>query len=212
MMQAYSEDHFNEWADRGSPTESSARALEFSEAMQSIKTIKPRTKSNYLIKGLLDLGALSVLIGKPNDGKTFFALYLGFHIGAGEPVLGRKVPPIDDYAGPVLYIAGEGGKGIDNRIEALRRTHPDMCAICEKDDLFVLMKVMVDFCGKLDAVALVDAIEMKCADPSLIVVDTLAMAFAGGDENSAKDMGQFIANCNILRARTGAHVMIKRWS
>ena len=42
----------------------------------------------------------------------------------------------------------------------------------------------------------------------LIVVDTLARCFVGGDENSAQDMGQFIDGVDKLRKETGAAVVI----
>jgi DNA-binding Lrp family transcriptional regulator len=42
----------------------------------------------------------------------------------------------------------------------------------------------------------------------LIVVDTLARCFTGGDENSSKDMGRFVAACDALRKETGATVLV----
>ena len=44
--------------------------------------------------------------------------------------------------------------------------------------------------------------------PALIIVDTLARCMVGGDENSAKDMGLFIAHADALRKETGATVLI----
>ena len=44
--------------------------------------------------------------------------------------------------------------------------------------------------------------------PALIVVDTLARNFGGGNENSADDMGRFIDACDKLRTLTGAAVLI----
>jgi hypothetical protein len=40
----------------------------------------------------------------------------------------------------------------------------------------------------------------------LIIVDTVSRVLAGGDENSSKDMGSFVANIAHLQEATGAHV------
>src|SRR5438034_1345408 len=42
----------------------------------------------------------------------------------------------------------------------------------------------------------------------LVGVDTLARCFVGGEENSAKDMGLFVAGLDRLRAATGAAVLV----
>jgi hypothetical protein len=44
--------------------------------------------------------------------------------------------------------------------------------------------------------------------PALIIIDTLARAMGGGDENSGQDMGALIRNVDLIRERTGAHVML----
>ena len=41
----------------------------------------------------------------------------------------------------------------------------------------------------------------------LVVIDTLARAMAGGNENVAEDMGLLIHNADRIRQATGAHVM-----
>ena len=43
---------------------------------------------------------------------------------------------------------------------------------------------------------------------NLIVLDTLSRLLAGGDENSAQDMGMFIRNVSTLRHETLAHIAI----
>ena len=44
--------------------------------------------------------------------------------------------------------------------------------------------------------------------PALIIVDTLARCFVGGDENSAKDMGLFIHGVETVQRETGATVLV----
>ena len=57
-----------------------------------------------LARGWLFQGALSVLYGSSNTGKTFVALSIAGHVATGLPWCGNDV-----RQGPVLYIAAEGG-------------------------------------------------------------------------------------------------------
>ena len=183
------------------------RAGELYAATRRLGDIKPVLKSRYMVKGWLDRGAASVVYGESNVGKTFFALDLALHVAAGEDWHGNRVPEGDKRLGPVLYIAGEGGSGINNRIEAMRRAKPDL--IEAVGDNFALMKTGLDLCGSNDASEIYLMIgAMFDKPPSLIVVDTLARAFGAGDENTAKDMGMFIQSIDHLREATGAHVMV----
>ncbi len=50
----------------------------------------------YVVKGWLDRGALSVVYGDANVGKSFWAIDLAAHVHKGFPWAGRKmatVPP-----------------------------------------------------------------------------------------------------------------------
>lgn len=182
------------------------RASELADKMISLQDIKPVLSSRYLVKGWLDRGTLSVVYGESNVGKTFFALDLAFHVAAARDWHGHKVPVKLGHVGPVVYVACEGGNGLNNRIEAVRKNDSALAAAAEPN--FLLLPTILDLCGSNDAAALIEAIGNRCKSPSLIIIDTLAMAFGSGDENTAKDMGLFIANCTRLRAETGAHVMV----
>jgi RecA-family ATPase len=63
-----------------------------------------------IISGLLDRAAMSVVYGGSNTGKTFFALDLSACIALDREWRGRKV-----RHGAVVYIAAEGGLGIEER-------------------------------------------------------------------------------------------------
>jgi hypothetical protein len=41
----------------------------------------------------------------------------------------------------------------------------------------------------------------------MVVFDTLARAMAGGNENSPEDMGMLVRHSDMIRAKTGAHVL-----
>lgn len=188
-----------------------SRANDLSCAIRSLNAIKPALRSQYLVKGWLDRGALSVVYGESNVGKTFFAMDLALHVAAGEDWQGHRIPSGKKWAGPVLYVACEGGRGINNRIEAMRRERPDLIdKINERPDgAFGLLSKPLDLCTSDDAQYLIEAIRDGWDHGmALVVIDTLARTMGNGDENTAKDMGQFVRNIDLIRAETGAHVMV----
>jgi len=192
-----------------SPPQPSSRADALRCALRPLSEIKPNLTCNYLIKGWLDRGAFSVVFGESNVGKSFFALDLALHIASRSKWYGHRVSGSSDDVPnplPVIYIAGEGGRGIGNRIEAMRRERPKL--IASSDTEFLLLPTSLDLCGPTDADALIQVCTNLANKPALIVIDTLARSMGNGDENTAKDMGRFIANCDRLRERLGCHVMV----
>ena len=165
----------------------------------SLDEIEPRLDSRYLVKGWLDRGAASVVYGESNVGKTFFALDVALRVAAGRDWQGNRVA---DTLRPAIYVAGEGGFGIRNRIEALRMEHPELIAGANLH----LLPQPVDLVQDLPR--LIQTMRDLPAEPALVVIDTLARCMGSGDENSAQDMGKFVGAIDQLRAATGAHVMV----
>jgi hypothetical protein len=163
-------------------------------------TIEPVTVSPYLVKGFLDHGAMSVIYGPSNSGKTFFALDLAFHVARAVRWRGRRVD-----GGAVLYLAAEGGNGIANRIAALRT------ASGAADVPLALRRAGLDLLDPRADTGRVIRLAREVASVRplcLIVIDTLSRVIAGGDENAASDMTAFIRNVDAIRQATRAHVMI----
>jgi hypothetical protein len=153
-----------------------------------------------LIKGVLSVGAMSVVYGESNSGKSFLALDLAFHVATGRPWNGHKV-----RQGAVLYIAAEGGPGFHKRVAALRK-HYDARGVP-----FGVAPCPIDLLRGGDTHKLIDAVrefEARKGKVELIVVDTLSRALAGGDENSSTDMGAFVRHVDKLREATKTHVMV----
>jgi hypothetical protein len=152
---------------------------------------------DYLLKGLLSPGEMSVWWGPPKCGKSFLLLHVAYRIAQGKPVFGRRV-----RACPVLYVAAEGEAGLAARLRAIRDEFGDA-------PRFHLIAQPVDLlhpAGDLESVR--RAAQDPRIAPKLILLDTLARMMAGGDENSADGMGGLIANIGGLRADTGAHVAV----
>jgi KaiC/GvpD/RAD55 family RecA-like ATPase len=161
--------------------------------------------ANQLIEGVLDEGGLSVNYGDSGSGKTFVAIDMGFHVGAGLDWNGKKV-----RRGLVIYVAAEGGKRIKRRIAALQKRYREEYRDVAPDPLFALVRYQIDLRSN-DAdlkslLALVREAEKKTGEKCVwLIVDTLSRAMAGGDENSPVDMGRIVAAADRFRAETGAH-------
>ncbi len=152
----------------------------------------------FLVEGILVESTLSAMIGKEATYKSFIALDMALSIATGKPFQGHTV-----QRGDVVYIAGEGSGGIRNRIDAWMRQHD-----CVIPDTFHLLPEAVYLLQAGEVKGLINAVETRAEKPKLVIVDTLARAIQGGDENSAKDMGTLISACDALRTTFGAHVLL----
>jgi hypothetical protein len=166
--------------------------------------LAPALDCDDFVEGLLIRGGMSVVYGDSNTGKTFFALDQSLHVAGGLPWRGREVE-----AGGVLYLALEGSHGIRNRVSAFKIDK--RCGDAELG--FAVVPLSVDLCNPAaDTGRVIDAVKAearKIGGPvSLVVVDTLSRAMAGGNENSPDDMGALVSNIDRIRQTTGAHVML----
>ncbi|SEL86978.1 Primase C terminal 2 (PriCT-2) [Roseovarius azorensis] len=150
---------------------------------------------NYVIKGLLGEGDIAAIVGAPGAGKSLLAPYLGFAVAQGAEAFGRRT-----RQGRVFYVAAEDSHGMRARVRALRDQLGDA-------DAFNLVEGVSDLLseGSEDLKALMVAVEDQ--RPALIVIDTLAVAFPGLEENDAKAMGTVVAVARRL-ARWGAAVVL----
>src|SRR5882724_5468034 len=69
---------------------------------------------DWLMERVLPLGAVSVIYGQPETGKSFIALDWAMCVSEGMPWLGVY----RTKQTPVIYIAAEGGTGIKKRVRA----------------------------------------------------------------------------------------------
>lgn len=158
--------------------------------------------SDYLIKGVLDQGSLSSIYGAPNSAKTFVAMDMAVSIANGVPWHGHKV-----NQGAVLYISLEGHSGFKRRVEALKKRgkiQPGAPFVTMLQPLHVFAADQIE--------SLVSAVKQLESDKgfsfSLVVVDTLAHAMAGTDENSTKDMMAAVEGLQEIGSAIDCNVMI----
>ena len=167
--------------------------------------VEPRLDTHDFVEGLLTRGGLSDVFGEPACRKTFFMTNLGFHVATGRRWWGREV----DKCG-VVYVAAEGGYGIQNRVAALKMYY-DLDEPTARDIPFVVVPCSVDLLRpNADTNRLIELINRETEHfdvrVGLVIIDTLSRALAGGNENSSEDMGALIRNSDRIREQTGAHL------
>jgi len=163
--------------------------------------ITPRIDANDFVEGLLGQGQFSVVYGESNCGKTFYMTDIAFHVAMGKKWRDRRVDQ-----GGVVYVALEGSYGLSNRIAAFMQEYKEE----SRGMPFAVITTQINF---LDPdrnlgnfIETVKHIAAEVGNVRLVVVDTLARAISGGDENSGQDMGLLVHHADQIRAATGAHV------
>lgn len=163
-------------------------------------------QANALVADLIGPGELSVIYGDSAAGKSFLAVDMCYHIALGRRWNGRRI-----NQAPVLYVSLEGVQGFRRRMSAARgaignpgkwfsRLKPDVALDASEE-------------GHKGMGAVVRAYQHLMRETGsprggVIVIDTLARAIAGDDENETKTMTAFVKRCGMLAKATGAAVLL----
>lgn len=152
-------------------------ALEhYDEALIHADDLKKLAKPSYMMEEypILEKG-FNALIGPSGSGKSFTALDIAARLSLRTPV---------------VYNAGEGLSGYASRWEAWKHHHK----LTTGNLHFYKEAVQV-----IDPVSRGTFIEqVKPLKPLLIVIDTMARAAVGIEENSAKEVGEVVAACDLI--------------
>jgi hypothetical protein len=192
-------EEFDEYIPPGEAIEPSRKAF----PLQFIGALTADFSSQWLIKGLLPKTGLAVVYGPPGSGKSFAVLSLALHVASGRDFAGCRA----SRKGGVVYVSAEAGEGFKRRAIAAR----DEMGLY--DDTPFALVTMAPNLGRSDgdAQALIEAIreqtELAGWHADIIVVDTLARAAQGIDENSSRDMGALVANCDKIANQLSALVV-----
>lgn len=167
----------------------------------SLEDVESLPPPKWLVPGVLTEASLAAIYGAPESGKSFLAVDMSMAIAGGIDWHGRQVE-----RGGVLYIAAEGAPGLGKRFRAWKM---DRCAQRRSFDLH-LMRDDLNLAAEKDGGvrAFAQTVSDELGPLRLIVIDTLNQTAAGADENSAKDMGRYIASMKLLRNATGAAVIV----
>jgi hypothetical protein len=172
-------------------------------SLTAMGAIKPRLESKALVQGTLPYASLGVFWGKSGVAKTAILLNVGLHIAAGMPLGGRQVAN-----GAVLWVALESRTGMDNRIVAWCREHGQADA---ELPFYMAETHRLNLRDSKDVARLIATIKAATVLAErpivLVVIDTLSLALAGGDENGP-DMGAAAAGAREVVNATKASVVL----
>ena len=172
------------------------------EAMQDA-----RPPITWLIDGLIQDPSTVVIHAPWNSFKSFAALDIGLAVASGERVFGHF--PVN-RVGPVIYLAGEGVAGIETARRPAWRAARGIAAgralpfytvekvpqVSDADDVAACVQMVREAIQSGDI-----------ARPVLIVVDTMARAMAGLNENDAGDAMRYLDLAEGLKAEFGSTVL-----
>lgn len=165
----------------------------------------PGPEFEWLISGWLSVGDKSIIGGPSQSGKSFLAIHAGMCVALGMDFFGQPVKP-----GLVVYQAGEGARGVKKRLRAWRK---HFAVDYEHKTPFVMLQLPVNlYAAEGDTGPLIDEIHgiARQFDIPLrmVVIDTLATASVGADENAARDMGLVMSNVSKINEATKAHTIL----
>jgi len=156
----------------------------------------------WLVDELIVDDGLSVIYGDPGAGKSFMALDLALRLAHGMDWHGRPATPTG-----VLYIAGEGARGLARRIKGWRAKH----GMEGVDAPFLLLPVAVELLDENQRAKLLRtidaAIERAGFRIGLVTVDTVSRSLGGADENGQEAMGGFVKACDAIRRHAGGSLL-----
>ena len=166
----------------------------------------PSEPPRYLVKHLLPAEGVAMLGGQSGAGKTFTAVDLAVSLSTDEPFFGRRVV---ERVG-TLILAAEGAGTLSGRVEAARKIRAD------GEPLPIAWMTAVPNLADPDEVKALQpkirAVDARFREQfgvrlGLIVIDTLAAAFAMKDENDAAEAQQALRHMRSLGEPLGALVM-----
>lgn len=153
----------------------------------SLAELRKRPPPDFLIPEMLPDKGVSMLYGPPGSFKSFLACRWSFELAS----LGV----------PVAYVAGEGASGAAQRIFALQALQD------VPDDIPLHVLDAAPWASDGDQV--IEFVEeLALLKPQLVVIDTLARAAVGMNENDAKDMGLFVAFLDAIKVRLNCAVLV----
>ena len=155
-----------------------------------------------LVEGTIGRGAMAMLYGDSNSGKTFLCIDIAAAVARRAAWMGRPTA-----GGLVLYLATESPASVVMRLKAYQR-HRGL----RVPGLIVVRSPINLFDGQADTTALlnlVDELETEHGEKVVLIIgDTLARLAAGANENAGQDMGVVVRNIDAIRASTGAAVLL----
>lgn len=153
------------------------------------------SRLEWFVHGVMPEAELCAVFGASGAGKTFFVLHLVAAIAKGGTFYG-----IEATRAPVAVVALEGVHGFRDRLRAYSARHGAVPNLHIAHGVLNLREPG----SEREIVPHLQAIGPR----GLLVVDTMAQATPGADENSGKDMGAVVARIKTIHRRTGWAVLM----
>ena len=168
------------------------------------KTIQDVPEITWIVDNVIPNNGLIIMYGSPGTGKTFVILDICLHITNLKPWFGNKVLS----SGIIVYLIGEGIYGIKKRLSSWMKYHHTSD---EKNDIYFVPINKYNIWEEHNVKRLIKTIKLfikKCGkNVIMLVVDTLARAATGLDENSSRDMGKFLRNFEMIRDKFSCSIL-----
>lgn len=159
--------------------------------------LKLDLKPNWIVTDYIEKNSLCQIFGASGSGKSFFALDMAYCIAAGIDFFGKKVKKTN-----VLFIAGEGFSGLKKRAKALFDKYG-----ADIECLEFSMQA-AELMSQESCISVADRIKACESGFDVVFIDTLNRNMGAGDENSTKDMTQFISNIDRYIRSLGCAIII----
>jgi KaiC/GvpD/RAD55 family RecA-like ATPase len=167
---------------------------------EPLPVVADRPAPTWIVKGVVPREELVMVYGASGAGKSFAVLDLCLAVARGIDWRSLKT-----IRGNVAWVAAEAFGSMRNRARACAIAHEfELGSV--RDSFYVLGGRAIDLGNAAEMKSL--ALAAKSVDPALIVVDTLAAASGGANENSGEDMNTVMDSCRMLHRATGATVLI----
>ena len=154
----------------------------------------------WLIEDMVPEYSMAAIVGASYTGKSYLAVDIACSVATGMPFHDRSVKQ-----GAVFYVVGEGRHGIRRRVDAFCRDRG--FTMKRETTPLHFSKQGLNFRDPASVNAIRDDLR-KVKDVKLIIIDTLARSFGGGNENAPQDMGEFINGCDNLMHEFGATLLM----
>jgi len=156
-------------------------SITFTRADEVLKQVD---NPDWLIKDVCEKESLMCIFGAPKSGKSFIAIAMSAAIAKGDNFYGNK-----SFAKPVMYVCGEGQRGVKRRLAAWQQGMFNLTGVpLYLSDRAVRVNDDDDFKKLVEEI---DALQTQVGEIGMIVIDTFQRNFVG-NENSAEDVGNFI--------------------
>ena|GEM_PF-2197536 len=154
----------------------------------------------WRIDGILPERGLAMIYGPSGCGKSFFAIDAAMTIARGKSYgLNQRIVK----QGRVVYVVAEGAGGFRQRLRAYDQHH----RLHASDPTVSVITAAPNLMDGGDSTLLRDAI-VAAGGADVVVIDTVHASMAGGEENSAKDMGIVLGHCRAIQEATNGLVVL----